>query len=136
MYERMLNKAVVPTFEDLLAHSGASSQLWLALDEYLQAQFAAQRTIRFPYGNKYGWSAKYSRKTKHICDAFAENGAFLLHFQMPEAKITPVYNLMDAYAQQMWENRYPCGSGGWLSYRVTTNGQLQGAKVLLSAKMQ
>lgn len=82
MYERLLEKALSPTFTDLLKYSGACSDLWLVLDDYLQKEFSAERQIRFPYGNNYGWSTKYSLKNRHICDVFAENGAFAVHFRV------------------------------------------------------
>ena len=58
MYERMLNKREVPSFEDLIRHSGDSGGLWIAFENYLAEAFGAVRLIRFPYGNTYGWSAK------------------------------------------------------------------------------
>ena len=71
MYERLLEKTISPTFDDLIAYSVGGSILWVELDEYTRETLSAQRQIRFPYGNKYGWNCKYSIKNKHICDIFA-----------------------------------------------------------------
>ena len=136
MYERLLDKATIPTFDDLINYSGASSALWLELDEYLKDNFFAKSSIRFPYGNKYGWSVKYNLKNKHICDAFAENGAFSLHFRMSNDCIDLVYENLTDYAKEVCDHRYPCGEGGWLTYRVLLPVQLDDAKKLLTAKME
>jgi len=53
------------------------------------------------------WISKWC----HYCDVFAENGAF-------------IYKELSEYAKVVWDNKYPCGSGGWLNYRVTDNEQL------------
>ncbi len=135
MYERMLNKQEEPTFEDLIRFCGDSGALWLTLDEYLQTEFDSSKLIRFPYGNKYGWSAKYSRKNKHICDVFAENGAFTVKFQISSDSVDSVSNEMDDYAKAVWANKYPCSSGGWVDFRILNSEQLESAKVLLRAKM-
>lgn len=76
MYERMLDKQKVPSFDDLINYCGDSGNLWLELDVYFESEYCVQRQIRFPYGKHYGWSIKYSRKSKHICDVFAEDNAF------------------------------------------------------------
>lgn len=72
MYERLLNKMLSPTFTDLLKYSGACSNLWIMLDDYLRKEFSAKQQIRFPYGNQYGWSSKYSLMNRHICDVCGE----------------------------------------------------------------
>lgn len=135
MYERMLDKSLSPSFEDLLAYSGESRPLWLELDAYLKA-LHAQQTIRFPYGNKYGWSSKYSIKSKHVCDAFAENGAFSLHFRLSKSCIDLAYSELSDYAKAVCDEMYPCSEGGWLTYRVLTEEQLEDAKKLLALKIE
>ncbi len=135
MYERMLNKHEQPTFEDLINYCGDSGKLWVALDDYLKAEYDASKLIRFPYGNKYGWSIKYSRKNKHICDVFAENGAFTVKFQISSDSVDAIYDDMDEYAKEVWANKYPCSSGGWVDFRIFTGARLESAKLLLHAKM-
>ena len=136
MYERLLNKNEPPTFDDLIRYSSESGELWIALDKYMEDEFKATRQIRFPYGNKYGWSAKYSVKSKHICDVFAENGAFTAHFQVSTAAIESVYSELDAYARDVWENKYPCASGGWIQFRVLDKNQLNDLKKIIKVKIK
>ncbi len=135
MYERMLNKQEQPTFENLIAYCGDSGGQWLALENYLQTEFDASKLIRFPYGKDYGWGVKYSRKNKHICDIFAENGAFTVFFQISSAAIDSMYSDMDEYAKEIWKDKYPCSSGGWVHFRVLNNEQLESVKKIIQAKM-
>jgi hypothetical protein len=90
--------------------------------------------IRFPYGNKYGWGVKYSRKNKHICDVFAENGAFAAHFRMANNAMDTVYNGLSDYSKDIWKRKYPCGDGGWLNFRVLNSEHLDDLKIILRAK--
>ena len=135
MYERMLNKQEVPTFEDLIRHSGERGALWLALDAYLVETFQAARQIRFPYGKDYGWGTKYSAKSKHICDIFAENGAFTALFQVSSKAMDTVYDELGPTAKTLWDNKYPCASGGWIDFRVLTPEELQDLEKILRAKI-
>jgi len=135
MYERLLDKTLSPTFEDLIVHSGSSGTLWVELDDYIRKTFSSQRQIRFPYGNKYGWGCKYSFKSRHICDIFAENGAFALFFQIRDLQLDLVYDNLSEYAQTVCANKYPCGKGGWLTYRVLEQAHIDDVKKLLSAKL-
>jgi len=130
----MLNKQETPTFDDLVRYSGDSGPLWLTLDVNLH-QLGATREIRFPYGKDYGWSTKYSVKKKHICDIFAENGAFTALFQVSAKAIETVHDELDAYAKQVWADNSPCSTGGWISFQVLTESQMQNLEKIIRAKI-
>jgi hypothetical protein len=134
MYERMLNKQEVPTFDDLIQYSGARGALWLALDTYMTGELRASRQIRFPYGKDYGWGVKYSVKSKHICDVFAENGAFAALFQVSDKAVATIHDELSAYAREIWADKYPCASGGWIEFRVLNEEQLRDLEKILHAK--
>jgi len=135
MYERMLNKQEVPTFDDLLRYSGPVGPFWLTLDDRLTQTYKAAREIRFPYGKDYGWGAKYSVKRRHICDIFAENGAFTALFQISEKAIATVYGDLDNHAKQIWAEKYPCQSGGWIVFQVLTEDQMRNLEKIIVAKI-
>jgi len=136
MYERMLNKQETPTFEDLITYCGAPGALWRSLDQSLQADDKVSRLIRFPYGKTYGWSAKYSVKSRHICDIFAENGAFTALFQVSNAAIEPIHEDLSPYAKSIWADKTPCKGGGWIQYRVLGQEQLQDLEKIIHAKIR
>ncbi|MDR0306130.1 MAG: DUF3788 domain-containing protein [Chitinispirillales bacterium] len=75
------------------------------------------------------------RKIKHICDVFAESGAFSALLQISDSAVKPIYDDLSEYAKSLWDNKYPCSSGGWLDYRVLNADQLYDLKKLISAKM-
>ena len=134
MYERILSNQEVPTFDNLIQHSGKNGKLWLDLDEYLTNEFQAVKLIRFGFGNE-GWSVKYSKKNKYICDVFAENGAFLVFFRVSNNAIGTIYDELDENSKQGWQNKYPCGEGGWIRIRVLNDEHLKSLKKIINAKM-
>ena len=135
MYERLLNKQEIPTFDDLIRYGGENGGLWIAFDKYMEYEFKASSIIRFPYGNKYGWSKKYSIKSKHICDVFAENGAFMALFKMLDSVMETIYDDLSEYAKSLWDNKYTCSNGGWLNFRVINAEQLEDLKKIIYAKI-
>ena len=136
MYERMLNKQEQPTFDEMIGYCGENGNLWLDLDEWLTSEFAAEKLIRFPYGNEYGWGVKYNRKSKHICDIFAESGAFAALFQISGKAVDSIYDELGDYAKSVWADKSPCGTGGWIEYRVTEESQLDDLKKLIRARIK
>lgn len=130
----MLDKQTVPLFDEMISYCGEAGKLWSELDIYLKDKLEMKGCIRFPYGNKYGWSVKYSLKSKHICDIFAENGAFMVLLRISNDQIEPIYNMLSDYTRGVWDNNYPCGNGGWLNYRVIGNEQLQDLIKLIETK--
>ncbi len=92
MFERMLNKETAPTFEEMLAYCGKSGALWVAFENIMREKYDLQTQIRFPYGKSYGWGVKYSHKAKHICDVFAEAGAFYFLFRIDDKDIDKIKN--------------------------------------------
>jgi len=135
MYERMLNKQEQPTFEDLINHCDEMGSLWLELDERLISEFSVEKLIRFPYGNEYGWGVKYSRKSKHICDIFAENGAFAALFQVSQKAMDMIYDELSDYAKEVWADKSPCKGGGWIEFRVLNHEQLNDLEKIIRAKI-
>ena len=135
MYERMLDKTTPPTFEEMLAYTGNAAQLWLELEEHLTNKFDAVRTIRFPYGKDYGWGGGYKRKSKHICDVFAEREAISILMQIKTAYMDRVLPLLREETITLWQEAYPCATGRWIDFRITTKAELEDAKKMISAKV-
>lgn len=135
MYERMLNEQEAPSFDDLLNYSGETADLWITLDSFFSEKFSASKLIRFPYGNDYGWAVKYSKKSKHICDVFAEAGAFSVFFKIDNSEVEKVYDDLNDYAKAVFENAYPCKNGVWIDFRVLDEDQLENIKRIICAKM-
>lgn len=134
MYERMLNKQTPPTMEEMIAYCGASGERFTQLNEWLTATYQTEQKITFPYGNQYGWGISHHRKKKLICNVFAENGSFTVMVRLSGKQFNSLYAEVLPYTQEYIDNKYPCGDGGWIHYRVTSPEQLSDIQKMLSIK--
>ena len=134
MYERLLNKQIVPTFEELAAYCGENGALFQKLNEQLSQMYGTTQEIRFPYGNHYGWGVAHRKKKKLICDIFAEAGAFTAMLRLSNQQFDSVYDQLQAYTQNYIDNKYPCGEGGWIHYRVLNEEHFSDIMRLLAVK--
>ncbi len=135
MYERMLDKQNQPAYEEFAEYCGACKDLFEQTDAFLIHELKAEKLMRFPYGNDYGWGIKYSLKKKLICDIFAEKDAFTIMLRLTDTQFEQVYAFSSTYTQEYIDNKYPCGNGGWIHYRVLTSDHLEDAKRMLEAKV-
>lgn len=134
MYERMLNKQAMPTMEEMTRFCGENAERFSLLNEWLSSAFGTEQKIVFPYGNKYGWGVAHKKKNKLVCNVFAEDNAFTVMMRLSDGQYKTVYNRLQKYAQEYIDNRYPCGDGGWIHYRVAGKEHLDDIKTLLSVK--
>ena len=136
MYERMLDKHIVPDENAILEHLGAESHKLLSLmEKQLNANYQLIKELKFPFGNEYGWGYKYNHKTSHLCYAFFEKDAFTVMFQIGDKHVPSVeaaFSSMLPKTRDLWKNRYPCGEyGGWVHYRVLSEDELSDVLRLL-----
>lgn len=134
MYERMLNKQVTPTIEEMTEFCGENAERFSLLNEWLSSAFNTEQKLVFPYGNKYGWGVAHKKKNKLICNVFAENNAFTVMMRLSDKQYAAVYNQLQKHTQEYIDNKYPCGDGGWIQYRVTSMEHFDDIKTLLSVK--
>lgn len=134
MYERMLNKQVMPTIEEMTEYCKETAESFSMLNDWLTAAFETERTVVFPYGNKYGWGIAHKKKRKFICNVFAEDNAFTVMVRLSEKQWKDVYGQLSDYAKELIDNKYPCGDGGWIHYRVTCQEGLQDMQKILTER--
>lgn len=134
MYERMLNKKILPTIAEMAEYCGKNAELFTLLHAWLSSQYATVQEIVFPYGNHYGWAIAHRKKKKLVCNIFAEANAFTVMIRLSNAQFESIYETMQAYTQDYIDHKYPCGDGGWIHYRVTCKEHLDDIKKLLSVK--
>lgn len=136
MYERMLNKAVEPSLTELIDYCGACRELIFELNDYLQNTYGTEISIKFPFGNKYGWGIKHALGKAHICYIFAEKDALCVMLRLTNAQFLSVRDSLLPYTQEFIDHRYPCSDGGYIHYRVLDCSHLADIKTLLDLKLQ
>jgi len=134
MYERMLNKQIKPSIEEMTQYCKECSELFTALNDWLKTTFKTEQTVVFPYGNSYGWGIAHKLKEKLICNVFAENDGFTVMIRLSEKQCEKVYEQLQSYAKDLIDNKYPCNDGGWIHYRIRCQEDLQDIQKILSAK--
>ncbi|MDD4592829.1 MAG: DUF3788 domain-containing protein [Parabacteroides sp.] len=140
MYERMLNKSKEPSITEIYEYIGESSFLLLnTFDETMKQRYDLKRDLKFPFGNNYGWGYKYSHKTKHLCYVFFEKNAITIQLQIGGNLVQKLEKVLPECllkTKDYWNNRYPCGEGGWIHYRVLNGEELNDVIRLLAIKQK
>ncbi|MDE7281186.1 MAG: DUF3788 domain-containing protein [Ruminiclostridium sp.] len=134
MYERMLDKKITPSIEEMTKFCGENSERFSSLNDWLAKSFGTEQKIVFPYGNNYGWGVAHKKKGKLMCNVFAEKGAFTVMMRLSDKQYKSVYDKLREYTQKYIDDKYPCGDGGWIHYRVLGEEQLEDIKILLLMK--
>ncbi|MBN2442721.1 MAG: DUF3788 domain-containing protein [Spirochaetales bacterium] len=138
MFERLLNKEKEPTQEEIQQHLGKTHfNLLTDLETFLKNNYDINSALKFPFGNNYGWGNKYSHKSKHLFYLFFERQAFTITIQIGKNELKRFYDTFDDLSPKtrtLWESKYPCGEGGWIHYRVTTEDELVDAVKLIKIK--
>ena len=107
------------------------------LESFLQNNYDVVRELKFPFGNQYGWSYKYSSKGKMLCYVFFERGTFTVTITIGKSDISKLENELSRMlpkTQELWANRYPCGEGGWIHYQTTSDSELKDIEKLICMK--
>lgn len=140
MYERMLDKLKEPSIKEIHEVIGDNSILLLnTFEEIMKQRYELKRDLKFPFGNNYGWGYKYSHKTKHLCYVFFEKDAITIMLQISGdlvQKLEKVLLECLPKTKSYWNNRYPCGEGGWIHYRVLNDEELNDVIRLLALKQK
>lgn len=134
MYERMLNKKVKPTMEEMTSFCRENGDYFVLLNEWLSDTFGTEPQIEFPYGNKYGWGIAHRKGKKYLCTVFAEENAFTVMIRLTNKQYANVYEKVRKRTQDYIDQKYPCGDGGWVHYRIISEEDFEDAKLLIAAK--
>ena len=139
MYERMLNKQVIPTEDEINKYIGKKSVENIKLIKNgLENIFEINMELKFPFGNNYGWGYKVSSKSKHLFYIFFEKNSITIMLQISKIeteKELEKYNKLSEEGKKYWENRYPCGkNGGWIHYRILNKKHIKDIELFLSIR--
>ncbi len=138
MYERLLDKNTPPTRRAMERTMGiAAARLWMKLESFLEKNCDLKAEVRFPFGKSYGWGIKYSHRSKHLFYLFPESGAFTATIRIGGAEAGRLRDMLPGLlpkTRELWDNRYPCGGGGWVHYRVLSARELDDVAELVKLK--
>lgn len=135
MFERMLDKTNVPTQMQLYAYCKDVGVYFEEINALLMKEGHTNEEIRFPYGKTYGWGVCHRKGKKLICDIFAEAGAFTVMLRLSDEQYQKAYDNVSSYTKNYIENKYPCGGGGWIQYRVSDEKHVEDIIYLLRIKI-
>lgn len=134
MYERMLNKQAIPTVAEMAAYCAENADRFSTINDWLTTTFRTEQKVVFPYGNKYGWGIGHYKKKKLMCNIFAENGAFTIMMRLTNKQYEAIFDSLTKYTREYIDNKYPCGDGGWIHYRVVNQENFDEITKLLEMK--
>lgn len=134
MYERMLDKQIKPSLEAMADYCGENGERFILLNQWLEKTFETEQQIVFPYGNQYGWGVAHRKKRKLLCNVFAEDNGFTVMLRLSDRQYKSVYEQLRTDTRELIDNKYPCGDGGWIHYRVAGPEQFEDIQVLLTVK--
>jgi hypothetical protein len=138
MYERLLDKEIVPTEDMINEYVGENAVKNMNLIKTaLEKSFKINLDLKFPYGEKYGWGYRVSNeKNKFLFNIFFEKGSInvMLRTEIRTEKEMEQYNRLSEEGKECWGNKYPCGNGGWIHYRVINKKHLNDIGIFLSIK--
>ena len=136
--QRFFDKSKAPEPLDIKKMLGSDAMERLKkLDYFLKSNYDIVRELKFPFGNQYGWSYKYSSKGKMLCYVFFERGTFTVTITIGKndlSKLLDELPQMLPKTRELWASRYPCGAGGWIHYNVTEGTELQDIEKLICIK--
>lgn len=135
---RLLDKNSEPDFEKIERLLGPDAALRLnKLETFLQSNYDLKRELKFPFGDNYGWGYQYKHKSKLLCYVFFEKDAFTVTISIGKNELQGLQNAFSSLlpkTKELWENRYPCGDGGWVHYRVESDQELSDIFKLICIK--
>ena len=119
MYERLLDKTIHLNYSDLVEFCGSQGNMFDRFNEWVKLTFTTDAGLKYPYGNSYGWCVSHHRKSKLICNVFAEKDSFCVMVRKTDKQFAAVYEQVSKQAKEVIDHKYPCGNGGWIHFRVT-----------------
>ena len=90
MYERMLDKHIIPTVSEMTEYCGKNAGLFNLLNEWLSETYGTVQKVVFPYGNNYGWGISHKKKEKLVCNIFAENNSFTVMMRLSDKQFDSI----------------------------------------------
>ena len=135
-YERLLNKAVVPTEKEIEKHVASKINLWSEIHVYMNQYYDFKPELSF-FTKKYGWSVRYKKSGKTLCYFFPEKDAFSILIVLGQKESDKVEIQRESMSQSIlhiFDTTEQLRDGRWLWLRILEKQDLESFKIILSAK--
>lgn len=119
MYERMLNKQIMPDNRRDDPILWKNTERFSLLHQWLAFHFATEQKAVFPYGSHSCWGIAHKVKKNLICNLFAEKDAFSVIMNLSKFQYDSLSQQLGKYAHECIQGKCFCGDDGWIQYRVT-----------------
>ena len=138
--KRLFEKTHQPTEGEIKSFIGNNAwQQLMNFESMLHKCYNLNREIKFPFGNNYGWSFRYTHNKTLLLYVFFEEGGISCTLSISDKgapKAEAMQGDLQPDIQQLWKNRYPCGDiGGWIHCSIEDGKELSDIVKLLSAKV-
>lgn len=137
--ERMLNKDIEPTEEEMARHIGARADvLWSSLREYLSVYYDHAPALDFG-GQNYGWSIRYRKSGKTLATLFPERSAFAALVVLGKKEVGKTEGVLDKLSirvRKLFQETDQLHDGRWVWIRPSSIADVESIKLLLSTKRQ
>lgn len=119
-FERMMDRSKLPTEEEIQAHIGQPvNDCWAALDRYMKETYQVE--LQPVFGPSYGWSTRYRKGGRPLCEILPEKGAFTVLVVLGKKEAEQAFAALDDFGPTVrvcLENTPAFHDGRWLWIRV------------------
>ncbi|MCG8570390.1 MAG: DUF3788 domain-containing protein [Spirochaetes bacterium] len=135
-FDRILNKAVKPSEDDILKLIGNRVQLWKKIHCYVEKNYDFKPELVF-FTRKYGWAVRYKKSGRTLCYFFPEEDAFSILIVLGEKeaeKVEARKSNLNENIKQVFAATEQLRDGRWIWIRILEQSDLESLVVLLNAK--
>ena len=135
-FQRMLNKDIAPSEDEILSTIGENSGLWIDMRKYVEENYDFSPELVF-YGKKHGWTIRYRKSGKTLISLFPEEGAFSILLVLGKKEVDKVDSVIENLSlnvRSIFESTEQLHDGRWLWIRVFSKEDIESAKLILLAK--
>lgn len=136
-YQRLYEKTVVPTENDIIDYVGECSQHWLNITNYLAEYHSTWEPEIKYYAKNYGWTMRYRKGGKTLISLFPEKDSYSVLIILGRAEVDKAnlkINDMSSEVQSTFLNTDQLHDGRWLWIRVKNEINVDSIKILINSK--
>jgi hypothetical protein len=125
-YERLLDKSIKPTHDELKNWLGETVDLWETIHDFITQNYDFNKELAF-FSKNYGWTVRYRKAKKTLASFFPEKSAFsvLLVLGKDEAeKVNQIRTELNKDFLTVFENTEQLHDGRWLWIRILNQDDL------------